>query len=347
MSESNVVALDRRSVKASDNAQDLSPTAVDEAAVWRMIEAEGRAIWSQDPEGHRAFHVQAPYEQWWGWNASTGMTILGDWDQVSHGFEEHFTNWPEPNWYLLANRRFENKTIRIVGDVAWVTFDEVCDTDNLPGYAGPGGCTAIFLLLERQAGTWKIAFTTVLDDQFGQTETPIWQIDRTGRMLRRNAAAASHLRSQDSDMVVVNEQLRMRDPANDRRLHQTIARVIDPPGCLFVGSDAAPIVCDPGDDSPVRVWWIISRSGKLYVAFNDPVLLRGRLERAARAFGRSPAQQRLTTSIASGLPLPEVAKREGVRVSTARTQLKRIYEKVGVRGQPALVQAMLNAANPA
>ncbi len=117
-----------------------------------MIEAEGRAIWSQDPEGHRAFHVQAPYEQWWGWNASTGMTILGDWDQVSHGFEEHFTNWPEPNWYLLANRRFENKTIRIVGDVAWVTFDEVCDTDNLPGYAGPGGCTAIFLLLERRPG---------------------------------------------------------------------------------------------------------------------------------------------------------------------------------------------------
>jgi len=102
----------------------------------------------------------------------------------------------------------------------------------------------------------------------------------------------------------------------------------------------------PGGRQSVRVWWIIARSGKLFVAFNDPVLVRGRIEMAARAFGLSPAQQRLTTSIASGLALPEVAKREGVRVSTARTQLKRIYEKVGVRGQPALVQAMLNAANP-
>jgi DNA-binding CsgD family transcriptional regulator len=315
----------------------------EEAAVWRVIEAESMAFWSQDPERHRAFHSQSDYEQWWGWNAGSGVTIHHTWRELGRGLSEHFANWPEPNWYIISRSRRQNKTIKIVGDVAWVTFEDVLDTDDLPGYTGPGGCVLNFNLLERQDGEWKIVFTTVMDEQFGQTDAPLWEIDRTGRVQRQNAAAASLLRSGQGDLMVSAGCLRMRDAATDRRLREIIAAVVDPPGCLIVGSDAAPLVYDPGDDSPVRVWWVVARSGKLFVSFNDPVLVRGRIEMAAKAFGLSPAQQRLAASIAGGLAVTEAAKREGVRVSTARTQLQRIYDKVGVHAQPALVQALLTA----
>ena len=341
---SNVAMLRERSRPAEEN--DSERLSADEAAVWRVVESEALAVWTQDPEGVRALHTGGPHEQWWGWSAGSGVTVHRSEGQLTRGWDEHFKMWPEPNWYLISQARRENKTIRIVGDVAWVTFDEVLDTDKMPGYVGPGGCTHIFFLLERRSGEWKIAFTTLLDEQFGQTAVPTWQIGKGGEVLRQNAAAARYLRSEESDVVVTRGHLRMRDAATDRRLRDTITAIADPPGCLFVGTDYAPIVCDPGDDSPVRVWWVVARSGTLFVSFNDPTLVRGRIEVAARTFGLSPAQHRLTASISSGLPLTEAAKLEGIRVSTARTQLQRIYEKVGVRGQPALVQALLTAASP-
>ena len=103
---------------------------------------------------------------------------------------------------------------------------------------------------------------------------------------------------------------------------------------------------DPGNDLPAHVWWAGRKGTILYVALNDPSLIAARVERAAAAFGLSPSQRRLTAFIVAGEPLTEAAKREGIRISTARTQLQRIFDKVGVRTQPALVRALLAVAGP-
>ena len=50
--------------------------------------------------------------------------------------------------------------------------------------------------------------------------------------------------------------------------------------------------------------------------------------------------------VVSGLPLTEAAKLAGVRTSTARTQLQRVFDKLGVRTQPALVRMLLTASAP-
>ena len=86
-----------------------------------------------------------------------------------------------------------------------------------------------------------------------------------------------------------------------------------------------------------------ARSGKLFVSVNDPELFSRRLSLAGSALRLTPAQQRLIFSIGSGLTLDSAAQREGVRLSTARTQLQRTYDKLGVRSQAALMRALFEA----
>jgi DNA-binding CsgD family transcriptional regulator len=56
-----------------------------------------------------------------------------------------------------------------------------------------------------------------------------------------------------------------------------------------------------------------------------------------RIFRLSPAEARLALSLASGATLTEAAEAYGVSVATARTQLKAIFQKTGVRRQVGLV----------
>ncbi|MEO8884306.1 MAG: helix-turn-helix transcriptional regulator, partial [Devosia sp.] len=313
----------------------------DEAAIWRAIESDHIAFWSQNYPAWARFHSQAPYEQFWGWAPESGVTIHKGWEAISKAMLDHIAVVPDPMPYFFDIQR-ENKTIRIVGDVAWVTFDELCPTDDLPDFRGPGGRVNLLRILERRPDGWKIVFAGLLDTQFGQTTIPSWQIDRTGRVLRQNAAATQFMRT-ESEMAVQAGRMHMRGSESDRRFRATVDLLADPVGCFLFGSDAAPFVYDPGNDEPARIWWIVARSGELTVSFNDPVLIQGRIEIAANAFGLSPSQQRLAMSIVSGLPVTEAAKREGIRPSSARTQLQRIYDKVGVRTQSALVQALMAA----
>ena len=63
-------------------------------------------------------------------------------------------------------------------------------------------------------------------------------------------------------------------------------------------------------------------------------------------YGLTPAQTRLAALIVGGQGLVEAAGRLGVSVNTARTQLRRMFEKTGVNGQPALVRALLSVLSP-
>jgi DNA-binding CsgD family transcriptional regulator len=55
----------------------------------------------------------------------------------------------------------------------------------------------------------------------------------------------------------------------------------------------------------------------------------------------SPAELRLTGELMQGRTVTEAAARLDIAVSTARTQLKRVLAKVGVRRQVELVRAFL------
>jgi DNA-binding CsgD family transcriptional regulator len=67
---------------------------------------------------------------------------------------------------------------------------------------------------------------------------------------------------------------------------------------------------------------------------------------AAAIYGLSPTQKQLAALVAEGVTLPEIARRLRIRTSTARTHLQRIFDKTGVRTQPALVRVMLSVVPP-
>lgn len=107
-----------------------------------------------------------------------------------------------------------------------------------------------------------------------------------------------------------------------------------------------PIVMQAGEGVPAKVWWVIAESGRIYVSLGDPGYDETRLAAAAIVYGLSSAQQEVAGHILAGRTLAEVAIAMGVTANTARTHLDRIYDKTGVRTQPALVRALLSASSP-
>ncbi|MGZ2405930.1 DNA-binding CsgD family transcriptional regulator [Rhizobium ruizarguesonis] len=70
------------------------------------------------------------------------------------------------------------------------------------------------------------------------------------------------------------------------------------------------------------------------------------LQRATRVIGLSQAQTRLARLIVDGHDLAAASELLGAGVNTLRTQLRRIFDKTGVRSQAALVRTLLSAGAP-
>ena len=59
------------------------------------------------------------------------------------------------------------------------------------------------------------------------------------------------------------------------------------------------------------------------------------------AFGLWPAEGRVATAIAEGASPEEVARSRRVSLTTVRTQLRGVFEKMGVRRQSEMVRMLL------
>jgi DNA-binding CsgD family transcriptional regulator len=55
---------------------------------------------------------------------------------------------------------------------------------------------------------------------------------------------------------------------------------------------------------------------------------------------------RLAALIVEGCDLTRAADQLGISANTARTQLQRMFDKTGVRSQPALVRMLLSVGSP-
>jgi DNA-binding CsgD family transcriptional regulator len=67
-------------------------------------------------------------------------------------------------------------------------------------------------------------------------------------------------------------------------------------------------------------------------------------ELLSRLYGLTAAEARLATLLVAGQKLADAADRLGVTVQTARTQLKRIFQKTDVRGQSELIRLLVRGA---
>jgi len=63
-------------------------------------------------------------------------------------------------------------------------------------------------------------------------------------------------------------------------------------------------------------------------------------------FNLTESEARFASALASGLSLTQAAEAQGVRISTARTHLARIFQKTDTRQQSQLVSLLRGAVLP-
>ncbi|WID97422.1 helix-turn-helix transcriptional regulator [Bosea vestrisii] len=96
--------------------------------------------------------------------------------------------------------------------------------------------------------------------------------------------------------------------------------------------------------TPLSASYALSgRSSDVMIVARVIAPARGQLAAAQQLFDLTEAEARLAVGLASGLSLAELAQRQGIKITTARTHLARIFWKTGTR-QQSQVAALLRAA---
>jgi pimeloyl-ACP methyl ester carboxylesterase/DNA-binding CsgD family transcriptional regulator len=178
-------------------------------------------------------------------------------------------------------------------------------------------------------------------------------VDGHGRAISMNRAMLAVVQT-DSGLYLQTGHL-ASDPVD--ALGSAITRVLNRQqdhACLRLGSgraglpisDSAPNPTQGQADAPsgLSIW--VSRIGQAAGQNRAMVLAASPGSRAlsedglSAFFGLSPAEARLTQQLALGRSMEETSKALGVSHNTAKTQLKKVFSKVGVKRQPELLQAI-------
>jgi len=318
----------------------------DRAAIIDLIHRNRIAVWTADYEAYASCFVPAPYTTRWNASHVNGIHIRAGWDEISARVREMFAmadlNVPA-NAY---DTKVENLMLRIFGDVAWALFDQ-----RYPGVVTPDhfvhsrGLTHEMRVFEKHAGEWKIAFLGYLDDDTTRPDRLMIELDPEGAVLWMTPAATAAIEAED-DLVIRNGHLRVRDSRTNQRLQAAIRWAADQNKGYLLNRHALAIVCDGGEGSPAKLWWVIAESGRIWFSFGKSSLTETGLSAAAAVYGLSPAQKQVAALVAEGLSLVDISARMGITANTARTHLNRIFDKTGVRTQPALVRVLLTAMAP-
>jgi DNA-binding CsgD family transcriptional regulator len=308
----------------------------DEAAILALMHANRIAMWTSDLEAWKDCFVHADYTTRWGWWRVGGVFVRRSWDELSARVER---DHPGRRDDYAHDTLIQNVTIRILGDMAWAVYEQQYPGYDMEGHIGPG-LVHEMRVFERHDGRWKIAFLGFLDGNAGERGTTMIRLAPDGAVLWLSPAAKEVLVDND-DIVLRGGRLRFRNSRIDAKFRAALnwaARLDDG---LMSRHGALPLVVDAGEGLPMAIYWVTVDAGMIFMSFGIP-RLGERLDLAATIYGLSPAQKQVATLIAEGLSLADAAARMGITPNTARTHLGRIFDKTGVRTQPALVRVLLS-----
>lgn len=323
----------------------------DEAEVLRAIEDETAAYFNKDYAGWTECWVHAPYIRRIAWFARCGLLMNVGWEREAAAMKASMGEFPMPNRSAGQVRR-ENLNVRIDHDMAWVTFEQIAPTTGDP-FDVPGRQQEV-RILERHGGRWRIAGCFMIGSPVEYADHPLLRVDETSTVVWMNGVAAEQLKHHHA-LLLSGGRLRARGRADNQQLQAAIkwAAGLRRYARRQVGQSVAParygalpiILGDPDADDR-EICWIIADGGLVLVSFNDQQVTEQRLAAAAVLYRITPAQMRLAGLIVGGSSLVQAARRLGISINTARTQLRRMFEKTGVSSQTTLVCALLSVALP-
>lgn len=315
----------------------------DRAAILDLIHRNRITVWTGDFEGYQRCFVHAPYTTRWNASRHAGIFVRQGWDEIADRVR---TSMADPKNYSASfahDTTVEDLELRIMGDMAWATFRQGYPT--LAEHHSSPAPTFEMRVFERHAGEWRIAFLGFLEADISRHNEPRLRLDRDGSILWRSDTAAPLLEAED-DLLIRNGKLRARDQHTDAKLQEAIRWAASLDDGVVPRHGERPIVKEVGEGIPVKLWWVIAEGAAIYFSFADPGLEERLLAKATEAFNLSPAQSQLAVHIVAGRSLAEAAAAMGITANTARTHLGRMFDKTGVRTQPALVRMLLSTTSP-
>jgi DNA-binding CsgD family transcriptional regulator len=311
----------------------------DRDAIIALIHRNRISVWSNDFDTWETCFVHTPYVARWGYWKQGGIFFRRGWDELAR----RVRTGPPVNLSYAYDTKVENLNLQIGTDMAWATFDQIYP-GTIDDHVGPG-LVREMRVFERHDGEWKIAFIGFLDGNAGPTGSVMLRLDPAGQVLWQSPAAAEAIGESD-DVVIRGGRLRFRDARHDRKLQEALRWAADLDSGYMSTHGAVPILVEAGEGLPTRIYWVVVDAGTIVFQLGSTRLSEERLRIAALIYGLSPAQQRLAALVAEGKSLNEIAADMKITANTARTHLNRVFEKTGVRTQPALVRVLLSAVSP-
>ncbi len=306
-----------------------------------MIEEESSAWIRGDVAAWKACWVQDNHAQHINARPSVGARMLRGFDAIATYMVPFIEDRAQEVGVAPTVQR-EDWRITIGKDMAWATFDQLVPMDAGPN-AAPGRHNHL-RILEKHDGKWKIAAIFHIPNRIGYYTTPWVRVDQSGVILEVGAQADEALRSHAS-LQRVGSRLCARNSADSEKLRDALAEADDlirnrtgrPPVALMLQGE---------DLTSLSICWITVADMMTVVLLGDDRLLTSTIRRAGEVYGLSPKQLQVAEAIARGMDLSSAAEFLGVRPNTVRTHVRRMFERLNVTSQPALIRTLLSTRPP-
>ena len=273
--------------------------------------------------------------------------------QVARSFDEFRQNVfdamdaePSP---VKADVQFENLQINVDGNLAWATYEEVVTKASNP-LATPSH-SHNFRLLENNGGEWRILFHGCWAEPLRDTEDPAIEVSVDGRILWMNAKAEAEL-NDFGGLFASNGNLRASKPSWNTKLQNAItgAHNLTSFGNYNRAKSAGggevkyPVVLGESEEGSLMLCWVKVADARVYILFGQRGDLSAQIDVVQTIFALSRTQTEMVRLIAQGKELAEAADVLDITKNTARTHLRRVYEKAGVSSQTELLRLIVSFA---
>lgn len=323
------------------DAAQLTGETEDAAAIRAVIHRETDAFRRGDLESwQNCFAADQRTTEIYG-SPRSGLQHLGGWSNV----HDHMQRVLKAGLACdMVEFHHVYRVLDIAGDMAWAVFES--HSTNSRGEAQTALDTRV---LRRIRGDWRIVYVAAYETTDTASTGAVVAVRADGA-IRSMSPAALEVIERGTSFLAVHGRLRAARPDWTRKLTAAVTRAGDLVGFFEQRRYSethgqgfrCPLVLGEDVDGETVACIVTARNGQVLVDIDPMGDLDRRLAGAQLVFDLSDAQTRVVGRIARGMGLTEIADDLGISVNTVRTHLSRIYGKVGVNSQTALVRQMLS-----
>lgn len=322
-------------------AENIREPSAEQAEIVNIIEAETAAFLNQDVDALCDCWVREPYLQHTTILPYSGVVQVNGITALHDHFKAHFRN---EKLLAIETKAIARKNWQFIvrENMAWVTFEQFGSANAAAHMSGLQKHTRI---LEKVSGRWKLASSTGVLSRIDFYDCPKIHVDGAAKIIE--ASKESH------DVVAKHPVLNISGGRLSATIQKDKARLRDAINRAQTNIEAGnarlpiPLIFEEDSGSDSSLCWIAILDMKIVVLLDDIGLIETTIETAGQIYGLSVKQMRVAEEIAKGKDLTSIASTLEVSTNTVRTHVKRMFDRVGVNNQKALLKRLLSAQAPA